>query len=337
VAAVADRVKRIGVEDGAAGDLVLADAPADLDDRRPLLAVDDLELLSRGGRRGQRVSPSGCGRIGVMVAVMVSRGTGSRIVATLAVCAVAGSALAGASAGAGPTARPAPSPRADHASLPLAGRVVGIDPGHNGRNGTDPGYINHLVWNGREEEGCDTTGTETDGGYTEARFNFNVAEYLAGDLRADGARVVLTRSSNDGLGPCVNERSEIINRAHANVAIDIHADGGPASGRGFTVLEPVADGPNDRVIGPSRTFGNVVRDRFHTLTGMPLSTYDGTNGITDRDNLAGLNLTTVPKVLIECGNMRNSADAALLVRSSFQRLAAHALAEAITTYLLAGG
>jgi N-acetylmuramoyl-L-alanine amidase len=210
---------------------------------------------------------------------------------------------------------------------------VGIDPGHNGRNGTDPSYINHLIWNGREEEGCDTTGTETDGGYTEARFNFNVAEYLAGDLRAEGARVVLTRNGNDGIGPCVNRRSEIINGAHANVAIDIHADGGPASGRGFTVLEPVADGPNDRVIGASRTFGNVVRDRFHALTGMPLSTYDGTDGITLRDNLAGLNLTTVPKVLIECGNMRNSTDAALLVRPSFQRLAAHALAEAITSYL----
>ena len=56
-------------------------------------------------------------------------------------------------------------------------------------------------------------------------------------------------------------------------------------------------------------------------------------GISPRDNLAGLNLTTVPKVLIECGNMRNSTDAALLVRGSFQRLAAHALAEAITVYL----
>ena len=55
---------------------------------------------------------------------------------------------------------------------------------------------------------------------------------------------------------------------------------------------------------------------------MPESTYDGVDGITHRDDLAGLNLTTVPKVLIECGNMRNATDAALLVRSSFQRKAA---------------
>jgi N-acetylmuramoyl-L-alanine amidase len=38
-------------------------------------------------------------------------------------------------------------------------------------------------------------------------------------------------------------------------------------------------------------------------------------------------------VLIECGNMRNATDAALLVRPSFQRLAASAFAQAITAYL----
>ncbi len=243
----------------------------------------------------------------------------------LAVCALAGAAVAGTSATAGPAVH--------RASLPLAGKIVGIDPGHNGRNYTDPAYIDHLIWNGREQEACDTTGTETDGGYTEAQFNFNVASYLAADLRAEGARVVLTRKSNHGVGPCVNRRAEILNRAHADVAIDIHADGGPPNGGGFTVLEPVADGPNDHVIGASKAFGRVLLKRYHQLTGMPVSTYDGSGGISYRDNLAGLNLTTIPKVLIECGNMRNSADAARLVRRSFQRLAASAIAKAIASYL----
>ncbi len=215
----------------------------------------------------------------------------------------------------------------------LVGEIVGIDPGHNGGNFSDPAYIGHPIWNGREWEECDTTGTETDGGYTEARFNFNVARYLAADLRREDATVVLTRTSNTGVGPCVNRRSEIINRAHADVAVDIHADGGPPGGRGFTILEPLPDGPNDRVIAPSDRFGHDLRERFRDITGMPLSTYDGSDGISLRDNLAGLNLTTVPKVLIECGNMRNSTDASLLVRSSFQRLAARAIAAAITEYL----
>jgi N-acetylmuramoyl-L-alanine amidase len=248
----------------------------------------------------------------------------SRAAVALAALGIAGVAWAGASASAGPLGR---SP------LPLAGKVVGIDPGHNGRNYTDPGYVDHLIWNGREEEDCDTTGTETAGGYTEARFNFNVAAYLAGDLRAEGAKVVLTRATNEGIGPCVTTRSELIDRARANVAIDIHADGGPTDGRGFAILEPVADGPNDRVIEASKAFGRVLLQRYRELTGMPVSDYDGSEGVSYRDNLAGLNLTTVPKVLIECGNMRNSTDAALLVRPSFQRLAARAFAQAITSYL----
>ena len=244
---------------------------------------------------------------------------------TFALWGLAGLTFTGTSAGAGPVSA--------RASLPLAGKVVGIDPGHNGRNYSDPAYIDHLIWNGRGEEACDTTGTETAGGFTEAEFNFKLADYLAGDLRAEGARVVLTRSNNAGVGPCVTQRSEIIDRAHADVAIDIHADGGPVNGRGFAVLEPVADGPNDGVIAASDAFAAILRNTFVADTGMPVSTYDGVDGLQLRDNLAGLNLTTVPKVLIETGNMRNATDAALLVTPAFQQSAAAAMAQAITLYL----
>jgi N-acetylmuramoyl-L-alanine amidase len=226
-----------------------------------------------------------------------------------------------------------PSASAPAGGAPLAGQVVGIDPGHNGRNDADPGYINRMIWNGREEETCDTTGTETNFGYTEAQFNFNVAMYLRADLVSQGARVVLTRTSNDGVGPCVNRRSQIINDAHANVAVDIHADGGPAWGRGFTVLEPVADGPNDKVIAASDRFGRDVHAAVEAGTPMPVSDYYGQDGYEPRNDLAGLNLTTVPKILIECGNMRNSTDARMLVTAGFQKQVAKALASAIVRFL----
>ena len=230
-------------------------------------------------------------------------------------------------AGSTPSASPTPS------ALPLAGKIVGIDPGHNGDNHTDPAYIDQQIWNGRELEDCDTTGTETDSGYTEAQFNFNVASFLRADLVNDGARVVMTRTSNDGVGPCVTTRAQIINDGHANVAVDIHADGGPPSGRGFAILEPVADGANDAVITSSAQFGDDVRQALLSGTQMPESTYDGVQGITQRDDLAGLNLTTVPKVLIECGNMRNATDAGLLTSTLFQEQVARALEAAIIHFL----
>jgi N-acetylmuramoyl-L-alanine amidase len=230
---------------------------------------------------------------------------------------------------------PSPAGQAPSAAgqAPLAGQVIGIDPGHNGGNFTDPDAIGNQIWNGAGWEACDTTGTTTDGGYTEAQFNFNVAGYLRTDLRRDGARVVMTRTSNDGVGPCVNRRAEIINDSGADVAVDIHADGGPVSGRGFTILEPVAVGPNDEVIAASARFGSDLRQAMLAGTPMPESDYVGVDGILPRNDLAGLNLTTVPKVLIECGNMRNATDARLLVTAGFQQQVADAITAAIVKFL----
>lgn len=216
---------------------------------------------------------------------------------------------------------------------PLAGKTVGVDPGHNGKNYTDPAFINHQIWNGREYENCNTTGTSTNGGYPEARFTWRVAKYLVKDLHAAGAKVVETRHNNHGVGPCVNRRARIINRAHANVGIDIHGDGGPPGGRGFTVLEPVKDRYNKHVVHSSARFGHILRHHVLSGTSMPTSTYDGVNGITHRDNLAGLNLTKVPLVLIECGNMRNATDARLMTSKRFQQQLARAFTAAIITFV----
>jgi N-acetylmuramoyl-L-alanine amidase len=291
---------------------------------------------------------TGTGRARASRARPFATAIGPAALACLLAAACGGSSPAAGGTGAGDAAaspaapvgspaagRPAPtaSPQPTATAGPLAGITVGIDPGHNGDNGTDPAYINRLIWNGRESETCDTTGTQTASGYTEARFNFNVASYLRSDLLADGARVVMTRQNNHGIGPCVTRRAKIIDRSGAQVAIDIHADGGPAWGRGFTVLEPVADGTNDQVIGASERFGRDVRAAMLARTSMPQSDYYGSNGIEPRDDLAGLNLTTVPKVLIECGNMTNPTDAALLTTPRFQRQVAAALLAAMLEFL----
>jgi len=216
----------------------------------------------------------------------------------------------------------------------LDGKVVLVDPGHNGGNFNAPSVINRLIWNGRETEACDTTGTETDGGYTEALFNWHVALYLTADLRAEGATVVLTRTSNPGVGPCVTERAAIGNAAHANAAVSIHADGGPPGGRGFAILEPVADGINNTIVGPSAVLGVDLRTAFEKGTREPVSSYDGINGIQPRDDLAGTNLSRVPKVFIECANMRNTADAALATSARWQARAARAIAAGLAAFLV---
>jgi N-acetylmuramoyl-L-alanine amidase len=219
------------------------------------------------------------------------------------------------------------------AALPLAGTTVHVDAGHNGANSSHPAQINRLVPAGRGgfRKACDTTGTQTnDGRLTEARFTLDVAVRLQRRLEALGARVVMTRSTNDGVGPCVNERAAIGNRARADVALSIHADGGPPSGRGFHVIVPLARrAVAPEVVAPSLRFARLLRERLDAI-GLQRSSYIGGGaGIVTRDDLGGLNLSRVPKALVELGNMRNSADARLLERPAHRDRIALALTRAI--------
>jgi N-acetylmuramoyl-L-alanine amidase len=229
------------------------------------------------------------------------------------------------------TAVPAPTRTAQ----PLAGQVIALDPGHNGANWSHPAIINRLVNVISELKACDTAGAQTDAGYAEHAFTFNVAMRLARLLRAEGATVVLTRHNDHGVGPCVTQRAAIGNRAHADAAISIHADGGPPTGTGFEVIAPgrVAGAPDAAVIGPSGRLARDIRNAYHRITGEPYSDYVGASGLDVRTDLGGLNLSTVPKVFIECGNMRNSADAARLISPRFRERIAVALAAGFTAFL----
>jgi N-acetylmuramoyl-L-alanine amidase len=219
------------------------------------------------------------------------------------------------------------------AALPLAGTTVAVDPGHNGANGANPAQINRRVvaGTGGFRKACDTSGAETnDRRLTESRFTLDVAQRLRRRLEALGAHVVLTRRTDDGVGPCIDERAAIGNRARADLALSIHADGGPPGGRGFHVIAPLARrAVAPAIVAPSLRFARILRARLDAV-GVPRSTYlGGGTGLVQRDDLGGLNLSRVPKVLAELGNMRNAADARLLERPAHRDELALALARAV--------
>ncbi|KAB2348611.1 N-acetylmuramoyl-L-alanine amidase [Actinomadura rudentiformis] len=215
----------------------------------------------------------------------------------------------------------------------LKGKVIVIDPGHNGGNAKHPEIINRQVSIGNGRKACDTTGTATAAGYSEAAFTWDVSTRLSKLLRAKGAKVVLTRNNNTGVGPCITERAAIGNRAKADAAISVHADGGPASGHGFHVIEPLTvKGHNASMVPASRKLGKALRDAYRKDTGMPYSTYIGTDALDSRDDLGGLNLSTVPKVFVETGNMRNPGDAAKLSSASFRQRIAESFVTGLIEY-----
>lgn len=239
-----------------------------------------------------------------------------------------------------PSKKPAtPSPPApDLPSGPLSGKTVVIDPGHNPDNHLHTAEINRQVDIGTTHKECDTTGTSTNSGYAEARFTLDVSHRLRTLLRAQGAKVILTFDGDRAFGPCVDERARIGNKAGADAVVSVHADGSAAGNRGFHVILPasVRGGGADtsKIVGPSRDLGTRIAGLFVRATGSAPSNYIGGNtGLDTRKDLGGLNLSTVPKVFIECGNMRDPKDAALLTSAGWRQKAAQGIADGISSYL----
>lgn len=231
-----------------------------------------------------------------------------------------------------PTTRPAPATTAGSGDV-LAGRVVVLDPGHNGRNHAHPDEIKRLVDIGTGTKACNTTGTATSDGLPEPRFTWEVAQKARAALEELGATVVLTRPDNDGWGPCIDERARIGNAAGADAVISIHADGGPEGGRGFHVIHPKSvAGLTDDIAAASASLARAL-NRAMRDTNLPVADYIGQDGFSVRDDLGGLNLSDVPIVFLEAGNMRNPVDAGLLTDPNHQAEIAGAITRAVVEFL----
>jgi N-acetylmuramoyl-L-alanine amidase len=83
---------------------------------------------------------------------------------------------------------------------------------------------------------------------------------------------------------------------------------------------------------PSMTLATTMRDKM-VAAGFPTSTYIGSNGLSPRDDLGGLNLSERPAVLVECGNMRNATEAASFTSPAGRQSYAAAIAAGILAYL----
>ena len=229
------------------------------------------------------------------------------------------------------TSTPAPAVQGDG-----SGRRVVLDPGHNGANGRNPEIINAEVDAGfGQRKACNTTGTSTNDGYAEHTFTWAVTNRVADLLRASGVEVVLTRESDDGVGPCVDERARIGNESGADVVVSIHGDGSAAGDRGFYAMTSERLPNGEDVGAASRALATSIRDGLVAAGAAP-SNYVGSDGLWKRDDLAGLNLSQIPTTMLELGNMRDGQDAAFMVSDAGQDLLAAGIAQGILDHLAAG-
>lgn len=217
----------------------------------------------------------------------------------------------------------------------VSGLTVVLNPGHNGGNETNAAAINRQVPAGfGEYKACDTTGTNTNAGYSEHAFNWDVSLRVRGILQARGVKVLLTRANDSGVGPCVDARAAVGNQKGVAAVISIHADGTTDGvGHGFHVCEDSRQPAGPAVAALSHSLTVAVHDSLVRTSGMTTSTYLGSNGYYPRSDLAGLNLATTPSTFLELGNMRNAGDAAEQSSPDGRQRIAASVANGILAYL----
>lgn len=209
----------------------------------------------------------------------------------------------------------------------LPGKTIYLDPGHAGT--APPPEMTAIDGRGGTKS-CNTTGTESGTGWPEHEFTWAIASQLKSVLESSGAEVIMSRTK-DGRADCIDERTYKENSSTADVVVSLHADGSSAGNTGFhisSIAEPLPDNKKRE----SSELASHIRDAMSTA-GLESSNYLGESGLYPRSDLAGLNLSSKPKVLIEFGNMRDASDLAGLQSVNGRQERAEAVAVGIADYL----
>lgn len=233
---------------------------------------------------------------------------------------------------------PVPSPGISPSSTraPLDGVRIALDPGHNGANADHPAVINALVPDGRGgSKACNTTGTATAGGYPEHAFTWDVAQRTQVRLTGLGATVLLTRGSDQGVGPCVDERGTFGQDNRADAVVSIHADGSDdVTLQGYFAI--VADPPlHDSQGEPSLALARALLDALGDQGFTRSPAY--AQGLSLRPDLAGLNHARVPAVILELGEMRNPEEAGVMETPEGRERYAEAIVRGVLAWVESSG
>lgn len=225
----------------------------------------------------------------------------------------------------------------------LAGKTVFLDPGHQGSAaGND---LNKPVPDGRGgTKPCQTTGATSPDGVPEHKVNWDITQLVKAGLESQGAKVVLSRQDDAGWGGCIDERANAANASNADLAVNIHADstspGTDAGKSGFHIIVPELPIPdaavNEVQSGKGRKAAEQMRDAFKSAGFAPANYAGAQDGLQTRADIAAVNLTKVPDVFAELGNLSNPADAAALSGAEGQLKYAIAIVDGAIRYLLTG-
>jgi len=196
-------------------------------------------------------------------------------------------------------------------------KTIVIDPGHN-FGGDDGAY---ATFNGIT--------------YPERDLNMQIAAKLKLKLETLGYKVIMTRNSSDRetveVTESLTKRVNIANNAKADLFVSLHHNAASEAATGVEVYyssrsqdDNFGSAHNDAKISASMNLASSVASAITNSTGaINRGAKDG--------NLFVCRNTTMPAILVECGFITNPGEAQKCADSSYQDLAADAIANAISS------
>ena len=210
-------------------------------------------------------------------------------------------------------------------ALPLAGVRIGIDPGHQEKGDSSQEAVSPGSKQTKAKVASGTRGRKT--GIPEYVTVLEISFKLKEALEAAGAEVYMTRETHD-VNISNQERAQMMNQLGVDLVLRIHCDGSSkksVNGLGMYVNKSY------EISAESKLAAGFLIQRMAETTGAKK------RGVFERDTYTGLNWSTVPCVLVECGFMTNPDEDVKLNDPEYQQKLAEGMVLGIQDYIAARG
>lgn len=205
-------------------------------------------------------------------------------------------------------------------------KLIAIDPGHQRYQNLTREPIGPGSSQTKAKATAGTYGNASK--LNEYELTLTVSLKLRDELIKRGYEVYMTRESHD-VNISNAERAVMAAEAGADILVRIHANSFHMSSvHGALTMAPKANNPflTKSVIAWSQVLSEKVIDRFCKATGAK------NGGVTQTNDMSGINWSTIPVTIVEMGYMSNRSEDLKMASSSYQDKMVRGIADGIDYY-----
>lgn len=209
----------------------------------------------------------------------------------------------------------------------LNSKVIVIDPGHQAKGNSEKEPIGPGAEETKAKVTTGATGVVTK--QKESELNLKVSLLLQEELSKKGYTVIMTRTTND-VNMSNSERAHIANHAKADIFIRIHANSSSSSSvKGvLTMCQTEKNKYNGYLQQESYRLSKLVVDNISKSTGA------NNRGVTQTDNMSGINWCIVPTTIVEMGFLSNPEEDKLMETQEYQKKVVEGIIKGVEEYFV---